>query len=182
MKLVASVSIAFALLVGVVAFTAGGSSSDGDKVRNAAFAASDDLREPGITDDEYRDLIGKMGTVSLSEYDCLKLDRQDDKRVRFNRFAQIEDVFDRRVDILRRFDDGMRSQWIFKDLYYRLELLDDLKLLRPYRDAWGGDVETFRDLKDYDDLLDRIESLDLNDTLYLFGTQELLDRLREKCE
>jgi hypothetical protein len=129
-----------------------------------------------------------MVPVSLSEYDCLKLKRQDDKHVRLSRFAQIEDVFNRRVDILRPYlemqpwssTDEMRSERNFKDLYYRLELLDDLKLLRTARDTWWGtDRENFRDLKDYDD---RIESSDFRDVRYLMYTQELLDRLREGCE
>jgi hypothetical protein len=175
MKLVAAVSIAFAVLVGAVALTAGGSSSDGDKVRNAAFATADDRSDPGIGSSEYRDPIGEIEAASLDEYDCLQLDRQDDRRLRFSRVDDLEIASG-------VYHDYGRADKDLNDLYERFKLLDKLKLLRPYRDAYGRDVETFRDLDDRHDLRDRLESMDsLADEYYFHEAMELLDRLREKC-
>jgi hypothetical protein len=170
MKIMVAMCLAVAVLSGTVALVSGGSSGDEIRVRNATFAASDELIDPGIRTRYSEDMPGKIGPTSLDEDACLRLDRQDAKSERYGVRT--------RLGMYRGYPYDVRGNLDFNNLYYRFTLLEELGLLRPH----GRDVETFRDLEGIGDLRLRFLSLDLEGESYFSDTMEALDLLREKCE
>ncbi len=186
MKIVAAISVAFVVLVGAVALTAGGSDDDvavESRVRNVALEAS------GASD-------------APSRAECRLLDRLFLNRFDLDDLDDLLDRLDRRdlLDLYDRLDFDFLDRRDFLDLYWPFDydLLDEYDPDHPdYRgdrgydgpsgEAWDRSALGDRDLRDLIrrlhldlDLLDRIDDGDRSARLDLLELRDALDRL-DQC-